>query len=945
VTNNKASRTSVPVLFARLIRVLVVVIALFAILALAIILLAPPVLERVVTGYLERAGIDSPEIRVESVTPRGIYATGLTMQQGRLCVDSLSIYYSFTGLLRGHIDRAAVSGLTWRITVRDGVVDTGLPEIENATSSSSATPPPVPLETLQVSSSSIIVDYEGITTVAIPVSFHLDITGNRRLALTGRVDPLGFPVFVIAQGDAAAGTGSAQARLLRVSRVSGDHPLTGTFDLSASWRREEHDKGWGLFDLSGEVKDLVVDMAGIDASLEEGSLFARTRLDNAFCSLEADLRLAHLQYGDYVLDDFTMTLNDDGASTFSARIDKPLRAIVSIAGNHPSLPEMIKNTAPAEGLFQWAVQGEVPQKMISRLSAGRGSADDPLPFKGSGTLSAYFKSKGDWSLDAKTAEVIAGPLTVSTPGDAMRLEDALFRGTGTIFADPAGLKFDLDGNSLVSVSRITRNDARLPVVIEEIELAARRGMPLLSFVSDTGGDGRAVADMVIRNPLHIRMNDMLFRTGSFASRAEVLFDKSGFRGWSALVNLDRGSLLLSKPAVRIEGITLSLPTSAGTGTTEEGSFAVETVACGGIERQGPAGRLSFHDKRARIEGIWQLLEASSLSFEANLAFENGVPRGKTRLVQDWSPLPGHDELIRLAPGLGDVRISGETRAVAAVTFAGPVITPRVEISLRKGAVSSREKDLDVTGIAGKVVINSLHPLATPGNQVITAERFRSGKFEAQKGRLAFRLEDRDRLFLEMMQWHLPEDGMFTLRGTRFDLTEKSTRLDLYLENVDFVALLSRMTDGKIDGSGCVNGRIPVSYESGRVMLDNGYIHALPGTGRLGIRDEEWMDTLMHYINEAMAGHAYLEIVADRIEEALRDFIYDYLTVDLKRINGETSARIELRGKGARGDPPQEIGSLVFNINDLEEVVNRALGFVMTSGESIDRTLEDLLDFQ
>ncbi|OPL15662.1 MAG: hypothetical protein AVO39_07500 [delta proteobacterium MLS_D] len=922
-----------------------IVVALLAILSLAVVLLAPPLFERAITDYMERAGIDSPEIRVESVTPRGIYATGLTVQQGRLCVDSLSIYYSFTGLLRGHIDRAAVSGLTWRITVRDGVVDTGLPEIENATASSSATPPPLPLETLQVSSSSIIVDYEGIN-ITIPFSFRLDVAEGRRLTLAGRVDPLGLPVSIVAEGDATARTGSAQARLLRVSRESGESPLACTFDLSASWRRGEHDEGWGLLDLSGEIKTVVVDVAGIEAHLEEGSLFARTRLEDASGTLEGGLRLSGLQYGDYVLDHANLTIDDGGgASTLSARIVEPLRAVVSIAGNHPSLPEMIKNTAPAEGLFQWAVQGEVPQKMISRLSAGRGSADDPLPFKGSGTLSAYFKSKGDWSLDAKTAEVIAGPLTVSTPGDAMRLEDALFRGTGTIFADPAGLKFDLDGNSLVSVSRITRNDARLPVVIEEIELAARRGMPLLSFVSDTGGDGRAVADMVIRNPLHIRMNDMLFRTGSFASRAEVLFDKSGFRGWSALVNLDRGSLLLSKPAVRIEGITLSLPTSAGTGTTEEGSFAVETVACGGIERQGPAGRLSFHDKRARIEGIWQLLEASSLSFEANLAFENGVPRGKTRLVQDWSPLPGHDELIRLAPGLGDVRISGETRAVAAVTFAGPVITPRVEISLRKGAVSSREKDLDVTGIAGKVVINSLHPLATPGNQVITAERFRSGKFEAQKGRLAFRLEDRDRLFLEMMQWHLPEDGMFTLRGTRFDLTEKSTRLDLYLENVDFVALLSRMTDGKIDGSGCVNGRIPVSYESGRVMLDNGYIHALPGTGRLGIRDEEWMDTLMHYINEAMAGHAYLEIVADRIEEALRDFIYDYLTVDLKRINGETSARIELRGKGARGDPPQEIGSLVFNINDLEEVVNRALGFVMTSGESIDRTLEDLLDFQ
>jgi len=915
-----------------------------AILILAVILLAPPLLERVITGYLERVGIDSPEIRVESVTTSGIHVTGLTMQQGRLEADSLSIYYSFNGLLRGHIDRAAVSGLTWRITVRNGVVDKGLPGIENATSSSSATPPPVPLETLEVSSSSIIVNYEGIN-ITIPFSFRLDVAEGRRLTLAGRVDPLGLPVSIVAEGDATARTGSAQARLLRVSRESGESPLACTFDLSASWRRGEHDEGWGLLDLSGEIKNVVVDVAGIEAHLEEGSLFARTCLEDASGTLEGGLRLSGLQYGDYVLDHANLTIDDGGgASTLSARIVEPLRAVVSIAGNHPSLPEMIKNTAPAEGLFQWAVHGEVPQKMLSRLSAGRGSADDPLPFKGSGTLSAHFKGKGNWSLDAKKTEVIAGPLTVSTPGDAMRLEDALFRGTGTFFADPAGLKFDLDGSSSLSVSRIIRNDARLPVVIEEIELAARRGMPLLSFVSDNGGDGRAVADIAMRKPFRVQMNDMVFSAGSFAARAEAMFRESGLRSWSALVNLDRGTLLIPEPAVRVEGISLSLPASAGTETTKEGRFAVETVACSGIERPGPSGRLSFHDNHFRTEGIWQLLEVSPLSFKTNLAFENGIPRGEAQLVQDWSPLPGRDELVRLVPWLEDIKFSGETRACATVSVAGPVITPRVEVSLRDGAVFSREKDVDVTGIAGSVIINSLEPVATPGNQAITVEHFRAGEFEAQKGLLVFRLEDRDRLFLEMMQWRLPEGGMLSLRGTRFDLTKKSTRLDVYLEKVDFVALLSRMTDGKIDGSGLVNGRIPVSYENGRVMLGNGYIHALPGTGRLGIRDEEWMNTLMHYVNEAMAGHAYLEIVADRMEEALRDFIYDYLTVDLRRVNGETSARVELRGEGARGDPPQEIGSLVLNINNLEEVINRALGFVMTSGESIDRALEDLLDF-
>ena len=46
-----------------------------------------------------------------------------------------------------------------------------------------------------------------------------------------------------------------------------------------------------------------------------------------------------------------------------------------------------------------------------------------------------------------------------------------------------------------------------------------------------------------------------------------------------------------------------------------------------------------------------------------------------------------------------------------------------------------------------------------------------------------------------------------------------------------------------------------------------------------------------------------------------------------------------------GDPPQEIGSLVLNVNDLDEIINRVLGFTLSSRESVDRTLEELLDFR
>jgi hypothetical protein len=66
-------------------------------------------------------------------------------------------------------------------------------------------------------------------------------------------------------------------------------------------------------------------------------------------------------------------------------------------------------------------------------------------------------------------------------------------------------------------------------------------------------------------------------------------------------------------------------------------------------------------------------------------------------------------------------------------------------------------------------------------------------------------------------------------------------------------------------------------------------------------------------------------------------------VDIEPENEDVSARIELRGQGLRGEFPQQVGSLVINVNSIEEILNRVLNFYQTKQQSIKSALDTLFE--
>jgi hypothetical protein len=311
--------------------------------------------------------------------------------------------------------------------------------------------------------------------------------------------------------------------------------------------------------------------------------------------------------------------------------------------------------------------------------------------------------------------------------------------------------------------------------------------------------------------------------------------------------------------------------------------------------------------------------------------------------------PGHRSGWFSIPtiGYGDISLPAvDAKALVRLETSPGIIDfmlkPELELSVKDGRIDSKNNGLLADKINGSVVIKQLFPLTTPGNQRIDVGRLKLGTLELEDGFAAFFIEPRG-LFLEKTRWKLPGGGFIAAHSSRIGFDPPGADFDVFFEHVDLIDTVCRLSNGKIVGSGRVYGRVPVKWSPKQIDIGKGYLYSLPGTGRFGIKDEKWLDALMLYVLQSMAGHKYLSLVSDRLEQALGDFEYDFLSVDIEPENEDVSARIELRGQGLRGEFPQQVGSLVINVNSIEEILNRVLNFYQTKQQSIKSALDTLFE--
>lgn len=288
-----------------------------------------------------------------------------------------------------------------------------------------------------------------------------------------------------------------------------------------------------------------------------------------------------------------------------------------------------------------------------------------------------------------------------------------------------------------------------------------------------------------------------------------------------------------------------------------------------------------------------------------------------------------------------------------VAAAGHGLTLRAHIPLARIGDGTATVDLTgldvhardawrIEGLDGTVRLGPLVPLQTAGTVELAWSALSMGKVSAEAGDARFTVETGPALVVDQIRCTLEGGGSLTVGGFRLARDNPSITAVVTVEGAPLDAWLDLASDGRVRGSGRLDGELEVRITLGEKFdldLPRGRLRAAGG-GTLRIVSGGETEDLVRQHARAVARAAGKEVeraVEDRIVGAMKEFAFDELRFDLVATPasapppvddgtvaigngwpGGTTLRVHAAGKGLR--VPQEL-SVDLNFHGFDQVVD------------------------
>ncbi len=219
-------------------------------------------------------------------------------------------------------------------------------------------------------------------------------------------------------------------------------------------------------------------------------------------------------------------------------------------------------------------------------------------------------------------------------------------------------------------------------------------------------------------------------------------------------------------------------------------------------------------------------------------------------------------------------------------------TGKISAEFHQGSLSLGKNKLKNIDLA--IVFPRLPLVQSAPSQLCTIGTAQFGKIKLADGRIHFRIEDADTLFVERMQLSWcggnVETGSLTLAK---DMQELAATL--YCDRLSFTELLGQLGIDKAEGQGSLNGRLPMVISRKRVLFDDGFLFSTPGnSGIVRFKDTRLLRQGIPNINQ----NSYL----DYTMQALENFAYNWTKLSFNSRDDELLITMQLDGKPAEPLP-------------------------------------------
>ena len=253
-------------------------------------------------------------------------------------------------------------------------------------------------------------------------------------------------------------------------------------------------------------------------------------------------------------------------------------------------------------------------------------------------------------------------------------------------------------------------------------------------------------------------------------------------------------------------------------------------------------------------------------------------------------LPSDLAFDRTFPAGGGVKLTGTVDASLKIHLKGAAVTGTLKGKFTDGSLRLKEKNVMIEGIQMGVLFPDLPNLRSAPKQLLRFEKATFGALNTAEGQIDFQVESADSLFIEYSSLKWGGGSLYT-HALRIRPGDRDYDLTVYCDRLNLAQLLEQIGSVKAEGSGTVNGRIPIHYSNGKLHFRDGFLYSTPGDGgkiRL---------TKTEILTAGIPPNTSQYTQLDLAREALKDYDYQWV-----KLNLETREDILLMGMQLDGKP-------------------------------------------
>jgi hypothetical protein len=361
-----------------------------------------------------------------------------------------------------------------------------------------------------------------------------------------------------------------------------------------------------------------------------------------------------------------------------------------------------------------------------------------------------------------------------------------------------------------------------------------------------------------------------------------------FRG-RGLVNISGGTIASGTadgPAV--EGINLNMPWHwPASGPGEKGRFSVARLQSNGLRGQDISGILLQKDATLQFSGsMHSALAKIALTFQGQYA-PNAA--GKSLQADFLIPpvvLPAGTALQPLHPLLQGISGSGRFQAGGKLWAGSGSAGGSAAIKIVGADFGQQKEGIALRGVNGTIRLDNLFDLVTAPAQRIDFRELQWRDMLFSNGELVFAGEKGGTVFIESGRFDWCR-GKIIMAPFRLEPGEKDFLMTFYCDRVNFAQMLNALV-GKatVSGDAEMSGIVPVKMVKGSPVFLDGYLYSTPGSsGNLKVAKPELISN-----GEVL------------VEEAIRDFRYNWIKVKMSSRNDRLDMVISMDGAPAQKLP-------------------------------------------